>query len=74
MQSSSLVLSKKIKAFEKKYVETYLQDRSRLEDCADTLEELFKRSSNIINTNLNRGRSRDKIESDSIQRISETPL
>ncbi len=74
MQSSSLVLSKKIKAFEKKYVETYLQDRSRLEDCADTLEELFKRSSNIINTNLNRGRSRDKIEGDSIQRISEAPL
>ena len=39
------MLSKKIKAFEKKYVETYLQDRSRIEDCADTLEELFKRSS-----------------------------
>lgn len=47
MHSSSLVLSKKIKAFEKKYVETYLQDRSRIEDCADTLEELFKRSSKI---------------------------
>jgi hypothetical protein len=45
MHSSSLVLSKKIKAFEKKYVETYLQDRNRLDDCADTLEELFKRSS-----------------------------
>jgi hypothetical protein len=45
MLSSSLVLSKKIKAFEKKYVETYLQDRTRIEDCADTLEELFKRSS-----------------------------
>jgi hypothetical protein len=48
MQSSSLVLSKKIKAFERKYVETYLQDRGRLDDCADTLEELFKRSSKII--------------------------
>ena len=47
MHSSSLVLSKKIKAFEKKYVETYLQDRSRIEDCADTLEELFKRSSKL---------------------------
>lgn len=47
MHSSSLVLSKKIKAFEKKYVETYLQDRSRIEDCADTLEELFKRSKAI---------------------------
>ena len=45
MQSSSLVLSKKIKAFEKKYVETYLQDKTRVDDCADTLEELFKRSS-----------------------------
>lgn len=42
-----MVLSKKIKAFEKKYIETYLQDKSRLEDCGDTLEELFKRSSNI---------------------------
>ena len=50
MFSSSLVLSKKIKAFEKKYVETYLQDRSRIEDCADTLEELFKRSSKITET------------------------
>lgn len=47
MHSSSLVLSKKIKAFEKKYVETYLQDRTRIEDCAETLEELFKRSSNF---------------------------
>jgi hypothetical protein len=48
MLSSSLVLSKKIKAFERKYVETYLQDRTRIEDCADTLEELFKRSSKSI--------------------------
>lgn len=47
MRSSSLVLSKKIKAFEKKYVETYLQDKSRLEDCSETLEELFKRSKAI---------------------------
>ena len=44
MTTSSEVLSKKIKAFEKKYVETYLHDKSRLEDCGDTLEELFKRS------------------------------
>ena len=59
MQSSSLVLSKKIKAFEKKYVETYLQDKSRLEDCADTLEELFKRSSNtfFLGNNIYRGYS-----------------
>lgn len=48
MQSSSLILSKKIKAFEKKYIESYLTDRSRLDDCADTLEELFKRTSNFI--------------------------
>jgi hypothetical protein len=44
MKSSSSVLSKKIKAFEKKYRETYLHDKSRLDDCGDTLEELFKRS------------------------------
>jgi Mg2+ and Co2+ transporter CorA len=47
MKSSSAVLSKKIKAFEKKYVETYLHDKSRLDDCGDTLEELFKRSKAI---------------------------
>jgi|TARA_B110001469_G_C9601857_1_gene299074 hypothetical protein len=47
MKSSSTVLSKKIKAFEKKYVETYLHDESRLDDCGDTLEELFKRSKAI---------------------------
>ena len=47
MTTSSDVLSKKIKAFEKKYVETYLHDKSRLEDCGDTLEELFKRSKAI---------------------------
>ena len=47
MSSSSNVLSKKIKAFEKKYVETYLHDKSRLDDCGDTLEELFKRSKAI---------------------------
>lgn len=47
MKSSSSVLSKKIKAFEKKYVETYLSDPSRLADCGDTLEELFKRSKAI---------------------------
>ena len=33
MKGSSAALSKKIKAFEKKYVENYLQDKSRLEDC-----------------------------------------
>ena len=47
MKSSSSVLSKKIKAFEGKYVGTYLADGSRLEDCGDTLEELFKRSKAI---------------------------
>lgn len=47
MQNSSTVLSKKIKGFEKKYTESYLQDISRYEDCADTLEELFKRSKAI---------------------------
>jgi len=47
MKNSSGVLSKKIKAFEKKYVETYLHDKARLDDCGDTLEELFKRSKAI---------------------------
>lgn len=44
MKSSSTVLSKKIKAFAKKYEETYLREKGRLEDCGGTLEELFKRS------------------------------
>ena len=47
MTASSAALSKKIKAFEKKYVANYLQDKTRLEDCAETLEELFKRSTAI---------------------------
>lgn len=59
MLSSSLVLSKKIKAFEKKYVETYLQDKARLDDCADTLEELFKRASKILPIKVNRGHPRN---------------
>ena len=48
MKNSSNTLSKKIKAFEKKYVETYLQDKSRVESCHETLEELFKRSSKTV--------------------------
>jgi len=47
MKGSSAALSKKIKAFEKKYVDNYLQEESRLEDCSVTLEELFKRSTAI---------------------------
>ena len=47
MKGSSAALSKKIRAFEKKYIENYLQDRSRLEDCTETLAELFKRSQAI---------------------------
>lgn len=47
MHQSSLALSKKIKAFEKKYVESYLQDKTRLDECAETLEELMKRSTAI---------------------------
>ena len=47
MLHSSTALSKKIKSFEKKYVESYLKDRTKLEDCAETLEELFKRSKAI---------------------------
>ena len=47
MKQSSHALSKKIKAFEKKYVATYLQDETRLDECSETLEELFKRSTAI---------------------------
>ena len=44
MFRSSQGLSLKIKAFEKKYVETYLQDKTRLERCKETLDELLRRS------------------------------
>ena len=47
MHHSSAALSKKIKSFEKKYTESYLKDKSKLDDCAETLEELFKRSKAI---------------------------
>jgi len=47
MKGSSNSLSKKIKSFEKRYLENYLKDKQRLEDCAETLEELFKRSKAI---------------------------
>jgi hypothetical protein len=33
MHTSSETLSKKIRAFEKKYVETYLKDATRVDDC-----------------------------------------
>jgi hypothetical protein len=44
---SSKALSNKIKSFESKYIENYLIDTSRLEECAETLEELIKRSKAI---------------------------
>jgi hypothetical protein len=50
MTQSSKALSKKILAFEKKYVENYLHDKTRLEgdnSAQETLEELFKRSTAI---------------------------
>jgi len=47
MFKSSQSLSLKIKAFEKKYVENYLQDKQRLDHCKDTLEELLRRQSAI---------------------------
>ena len=40
-------MSKKIRAFQKKYIETYLQDKARIDECYQTLEELFKRSKAI---------------------------
>lgn len=43
MFKSSQSLGLKIKAFEKKYVENYLQDKSRLDHCKETLEELIRR-------------------------------
>jgi len=44
---SSKALSNKIKSFESKYIENYLIDTARLEECAETLEELIKRSKAI---------------------------
>ena len=44
MFRSSEGLSLKIKAFEKKYVETYLQDKARLDRSKETLDELMRRS------------------------------
>ena len=48
MFRSSEGLSLKIKAFEKKYVETYLQDKQRLDRCKETLDELLRRSQAIV--------------------------
>lgn len=47
IHTSSDTLSKKIRAFQKKYIETYLQDKGRIDECHQTLEELFKRSKAI---------------------------
>lgn len=47
IHTSSDTLSKKIRAFQKKYIETYLQDKARIDECHQTLEELFKRSKAI---------------------------
>ena len=47
MTSSSEALSKKIRAFEKKYIESYLLDKSRIDDPHSTLEEIFKRQKAI---------------------------
>lgn len=33
MQTSQDTLTKKIRAFEKKYIETYLMDKTRVDDC-----------------------------------------
>ena len=44
---SQKALSNKIKSFESKYIENYLIDTARLEECAETLEELIKRSKAI---------------------------
>ena len=48
MFKSQEVLSIKIKAFEKKYVETYLQDKTRLERSKETLDELLRRSQAVL--------------------------
>ena len=47
MRGSSNALSKKIKLFQKRYQQNYLEDKDRLNDCDVTLEELFKRSKAI---------------------------
>ena len=48
MLKSSESLALKIKAFEKKYVETYLQDKTRLERAKETLDEIYRRSQAIV--------------------------
>ena len=47
IKTSSNALTNKIRSFECKYVENYLLDKGRLEDSAETLEELLKRSNAI---------------------------
>ena len=66
MNGSSKALSKKIKSFEKKYVENYLQDQSRLEDCSVTLEELFKRS-----TAIHENKSKDMLNKEFLKLLYE---
>lgn len=47
IKTSSLALSNKIKSFESKYVEFYLQDKSRIENTGETLDELKRRDTAI---------------------------
>lgn len=47
IKMSALALSNKIKSFESKYIDFYLQDLSRLEDTAEVIEELLKRQTAI---------------------------
>lgn len=47
MKSSCLSLTNKIKAFEKKYVEHYIQDGSKINESSQTLNELKYRQKMI---------------------------
>lgn len=47
MKQSCQSLSNKIKAFEKKYIERYIEDGSRLRNSEQTLNELINREKMI---------------------------
>ena len=47
IKTSSLALSNKIKSFEQKYVQSYHLEKERMDECAETLDELFRRSTAI---------------------------
>ena len=65
MLNSTITLSKKIKSFEKKYVENYLQMPDRLSNTTTTLQELIRRTCKYEKLWL-RGYSRNKVQGTSL--------